>query len=315
MAEINFKLYNGYQSDFLVDEEFQHIIELPELNNKQSKDAAEFEGDKEIRYINYSLRISKSHKFPFFTATNIDGTLFKKVPRRDNWRKDPRIKEFQWGSELYSAAQSNFDRGHMTKREDVQWADTIGIAMNAADSTFFYSNAVPQHKDLNQDIWRSLEDYILHTETRAKSLKICVFTGPVLDSSNPYFITSVGGKSLQIPSIFWKVVYFPKDDKKLYRVGFMMSQNQLLLNDGIIEELEIDSHQSRLFLEFEDAGTYQVNVSLIEELTDIELPSAIDSYSDQRSRKLVLEQIDIDPELESYSSEEALGFKITNLKL
>ncbi len=189
----NEKLFNGYNAKFLVDDTINIDVPLPILSDEQIEDLAITENDNVLNYINYSLQLSASHKFPYYTAANIDGTLYKKVPRKDNWRKDPRAKEFQWGKELYGATQSDFDKGHMTKREDVQWGPTLGVALKAADSTFFYSNAVPQHKDLNRDIWKSLEDYILNTETKAKSLKICVFTGPVLASGNPYFVTPING--------------------------------------------------------------------------------------------------------------------------
>ncbi len=303
-------LFQGYDKEFILGK----IIPLPTLNQEQAEDLVkDKEGNTVIKYINYSLQLSASHKLPFYSASNIDGILFKKVPRKDNWRKDDRIpKESQWGKELYSAAKSNFDKGHMTKREDVQWGETIGIALNAADSTFYYPNAVPQHKDLNRDIWRSLEDYILHTEAKQNELRICVFTGPVLSNSNPYFVTPLNGTQIQIPSMFWKVVVFQKEDGHLYRVGFMMSQNKLLMNDHIIEELESDD---QLFMLFKDAETYQVNVSLIEEFTGLEIPKAIDSYTDTRNTKLILEEIDIDPELESDSLDYLLGFRINKLIL
>lgn len=303
-------LFQGYDEGFILNQ----AIPLPKLNKSQSNDLVITEdGNCVIKYINYSLQLSASHKFPFFTATNIDGFQFKKVPRKDNWRKDDRIpKNLQWGKELYTAPNGNFDRGHMTKREDVQWGETIGIALNAADSTFFYTNAVPQHKDLNRDIWRSLEDYILHTETKPNELRVCVFTGPVLSSSNPFFVTPINDAQIQIPSLFWKVVVFQKEDGNLYRVGFMMSQNKLLLNDNIIEELESDD---QLFMQFDDAETYQVNISLIEEMTGLEIPEAIDSYTDSRTTKLILNEIEIDPDLESDSIEQKLGFSIKNLIL
>ncbi|RXG22303.1 DNA/RNA non-specific endonuclease [Leeuwenhoekiella polynyae] len=199
----------------------------------------------------------------------------------------------------------------MTKREDVQWGESLAIALNAANSTFYYTNAVPQHKDLNRFIWRSLEDYILHTETKQNELRICVFTGPVLSSLNPYFITPIGGNQIQIPSLFWKVVVFQKEDGKIYRVGFMMSQNKLLQENHIIEELELGEE---LFLQFKDADTYQVNISLIEELTGLEIPKAIDSYQDKRTTRLILEEIDIDPDLENYGFD-SLGYDILNIKL
>jgi endonuclease G len=306
-------LFQGYDESFFINQ----AIPLPKLNEIQSNDLVITEdGNNVIKYINYSLQLSASHKFPFFTATNIDGLQFKKVPRKDNWRKDDRIpKNLQWGKELYTAPKGNFDRGHMTKREDVQWGETIEIALNAADSTFFYTNAVPQHKDLNRYIWRSLEDYILHTETKKNSLKISVFTGPVLSYNNPYFVNQIKNVSIQLPILFWKVVIFPKDDGKLYRVGFMMCQNSLLEKHGIIEELESGSIDETLFMQFKDADTYQVNISLIEELSGLIIPSAIDSYTDSRNTKLILNEVDIDPDLESDSIEQNLGFSIKNIIL
>lgn len=306
----NEKLFKGYDEKFISNQ----TVPLPNLSSDLNDDlASDNEGNRVIRYINYSLQQSESHKFPFYTAANIDGLQFKKVPRKDNWRKDTRIsKDFQFGRELYNVAKSDFDRGHMTKREDVQWGETLEIALNASNSTFYYTNAVPQHKNLNRVIWRSLEDYILHTEAKKNELRICVFTGPVLSSSNPYFVTPINGKQIRIPYLFWKVVVFQKEDGNLYRVGFMMSQKKLLQKNHIIEELESDDH---LFMEFNDADTYQVSIPLIEEITGLELPKAIDLYADTRNTKLVLEQINIDLELENYYLDNNIGFTIKNITL
>ena len=186
----------------------------------------------------------------------------------------------------------------MTRREDVQWGETIDLARKAAYSTFYYTNAVPQHKDLNQEIWKSLEDYILHTETRKKSLKVCVFTGPVLSNDDPEFVTAVNGEKIKLPTIFWKVVIYPGKDGKLHRVGFLMSQKKLLTEDGIIKTVlrAKPGAFEESFNQFDDAETYQVNISLIERLTDLKMPKAVDSYKDDRSRKLVLEKIEVKPE-------------------
>lgn len=313
----NEKLYQGFKHDFLVDETVNENVAFPILGIKHKNDIAPVDGNDSsiVNYMNYSVQLSKSRKFPFFTASNIDGGLFKKANRAPSWKKDERVKPYQWGQELYSSEKSDFDKGHMTKREDVQWGETPGLAQKAADSTFFYSNAVPQHKELNQQIWKSLEDYVLHSETKKKSLKVCVFTGPVLSKNDPAFVTEVKGETILIPIVFWKVVIFPKEDGKLYRVGFMMSQNKLLKENGIVEELEAATTEDELFMQFDDAATYQVNVSLIEKLADLKLPKAIDSYNDERSVKLVLKEIDIDPDLESFSVEQTLGFSISNIIL
>jgi endonuclease G len=313
----NEKLYLGFKHDFLTDETFTEKVAFPTLGAKHKHDIAPVDGNDNsiVNYLNYSVQLSASRKFPFFTASNIDGTLFQKANRAPSWKKDTRVKAYQWGQELYSADKSNFDKGHMTKREDVQWGETPGLAQKAADSTFFYSNAVPQHKELNQQIWKSLEDYVLHTETRKKTLKVCVFTGPVLSKNDPAFMTTVKDQTVLIPIVFWKVIVFRKEDGKLYKVGFMMSQKKLLTDNGIVEELEAATVEDKLFMQFDDAATYQVNVSLIEQLADIKLPKAIDSYKDERSIKLVLKEIDIDPDLESFSAEQILGFSILNIRL
>lgn len=54
---------------------------------------------------------------------------------------------------------------------------------------------------------------------------------------------------------------------------------------------------------------------MIEETTGIEIPEAIDSYTDTRNTKLVLEEIDIDPDLENDSIEFQLGYNILNISL
>ncbi|RYE56228.1 MAG: DNA/RNA non-specific endonuclease [Sphingobacteriales bacterium] len=308
------KLYTGYKEYFLSDD-IEVKVSLPQLNTDQSKDlVVDNEENEIIHYINYSLQLSATHKFPYYTAANIDGKLFKKISRKDNWRKDPRVlAEMQFGKELYAPPQSNFDRGHMTKREDVQWGKNEGIALNAADATFYYTNSVPQHQDLNRDIWRNLEDYILHKEAKQKTLRICVFTGPVLSDENPYLVFPIEDNLVRIPVLFWKVVVFQKEDGNLCRVGFMMSQNRLLIEHGIVDEYESTSTDSDLFMQFDDAETYQVNISLIEQFSGLAMPSAIDAYTDSRSTKLVMKEIDIDPELESDSAEERLGFWIEGI--
>ena len=315
----NATLFTGYQSDFLNAE---RTVGLPILNADQKADLAPVEGNGNgiVNYINYSLMLSSSHKFPFFTATNIDGIDFKKVPRKDNWRIDSRVKNYQWGKELYGAARSDFDRGHMTKREDVQWGDNEAIASAAADSTFFYSNAVPQHKDLNQVVWRSLEDYILHAETKEKQLRVCVFTGPVLSERNPYFVTKINSDSVRIPILFWKVVVFENRDGNLCRVGFVMGQESLLIENQIIDqstfELESISAEDELFMDFKDSETYQVNISLIEQLSGLTMPKATDVYTDDRNIKLVLKEVDISNDnLESDSLEYQIGYSIDNIVL
>ncbi|MBK8194914.1 MAG: DNA/RNA non-specific endonuclease [Lewinellaceae bacterium] len=111
-------------------------------------------------------------------------------------------------------------------------------ATEAARSTFYFSNCAPQVGDLNRKEWRSLEDYILKKESSQNKLKINVFTGPVLSENDPVFVTPVKGEQVQIPTLFWKVVYFTNDDQTLNRVGFLMGQKKLLFKNNIVREKE-----------------------------------------------------------------------------
>ncbi len=315
----DFSKYRGYSDKFIGADK---KVPLPVLQPAQLKDLAPVGGRKDMiaAYVNYSVALSASRRFPYFTASNIDGKLFRSIKRKDNWRRDERIDPtHQWGKELYSAAKSDFDRGHMTKREDVQWGLNEKEAIAAADSTFYFTNSVPQHAKLNQKTWRLLEDYILHKETKETGLKVCVFTGPVLSKNDPQFVTSVKGEKVQIPTLFWKVVVFPKSDGKLYRAGFMMSQESLMHDNDIVESLrdltlESLGDEDKLFLEFEAADTYQTNIDNIEQLTGIKMPAAIDIYKDKRPVKLMLKEIDIS--LESFdASGNELGYEIAGLVL
>ena len=305
------KLFNGYDAEFLAG------AYLPQLHADLDTDIlkpVDFP-DGVIPYVNYSLVMSIERQFAYYSAANIDGSSYQKIPRKDYWRKDQRVKDCQFGQELYKATDADFDRGHLTKREDVQWGATLGLALKAADSTFYFTNAVPQHKNLNRDVWRSLEDYILHTEAKKKQLRICVITGPVLKSSDPEFNTPVNNRHIQIPLYFWKIVYFQKDDGQLYRVGFLMSHHSLLKAIGIISDLESDGSDEGLFLDFKKSGTYQVNIDMIEQVTNLQFAPAIDSYKDNRPLELIFEEIDLDPDLESDSIEQKMGFSISNLIL
>ena len=160
--------FKGFKKTFLGT---KFSVSLPKPEKTIVPDFAPVTGSKDniLHYPNYSVLQSQSRKFPIYTASNIDGKNFRSIGREslfpggsDRWEKDPRLaKEHQWGDELYSAPKSDFDKGHMTKREDVQWGKTEKEAEIAAQNTFFFTNAVPQRKELNQQVWRSLEDYIL----------------------------------------------------------------------------------------------------------------------------------------------------------
>ena len=238
---MSLKYARGYSRTFLSRSQ---KVELPTLSEELAQQVARKSkggGDAVLRYKHYSVLLHRERKLPIVSAANLDGRKFKELRRtsifskgRDRWRKDKRIGyNKQWGKELYTAENSHFDMGHLTKREDVQWGTTYKDARLHASYTFYFTNAVPQHARLNQGIWRALEDYILHSETTSVEMKASVFTGPVLAKNDPYFTHEVRGQRLQLPVLFWKVVYYLNADEELCRVGFLVGQKDLLEEEGV----------------------------------------------------------------------------------
>ena len=264
----------GYKKDFLGKD---YLLKPPVLNAQQKRDLVKYEGHKYVLdYIHFSVVMSRGRRFAYYSAVNIDGTKWRDNPRIGRWKKDSRIKE-QFGNELYSATKSDFDKGHLVRREDPEWGD-LEIAVKGGESTFVYPNCVPQHKKLNREIWEELENNILHIGAIGQQLKISVFTGPVLSDDDGVFVSKMKDQEVKIPNLFWKIVTWVKTDGKMYAVGFVQSQEKFLIEDAIIKKQFIPQKPGFLksgddgifeHLKFRDGNTYQVRIEEIENLTGL----------------------------------------------
>lgn len=303
------KKFNGFQEDFLGAK-----VKLPQLSSRYDGKIAEvnpaFDKNNVLRYQNYSVVQHKERRFPIFSAANIHGDALTEAITRakvgNYWRLDYRIKrEHQWAKKLYGKKKDDFDKGHMTKREDVQWGRDLEEAKTGAKSTFYYTNAAPQAAKLNQRWWRSLESYIIDKiwkeKVEAKGLKgderlvkrISMFTGPVLLDDDPVFVDQIDGLDVQIPVIFWKVIYYTSKTGKLYRVAFVMGQEDVLKNNGIVKDTsskgglgedDFEEETETFFSQFKKMPASQVPVAMIENLTGLtfapgEEPKAIKKKS------------------------------------
>jgi endonuclease G len=277
----------GYNPSFL-GQKFK--IKFPVLNDDQKKDLLKFKNNSfRLDYIHYTSVMSKSRRLAFFTAVNIDGNTWQDNPRKGTWDEDPRINaEEQLGAKLYSAKKSDFDRGHLVRREDPEWGDKPN-SIKAGENTFWFPNCAPQHLKLNQKIWAELEANILHLGADKQNLKVNVFTGPVLAETDGTFITKVVGKDVQIPNLFWKIVVWTKSNGKAHAVGFLMSQEKFLIDAGIIKKPLVVNKKKLgklgdedIFehLEFKDGRTYQVKINEIEKLTGLtfDWPNVVRPY-------------------------------------
>lgn len=229
--------------------------------------------DFEIPYYNFSVVLHKKRKFPLLAACNIDGKAFVDTARKNSWRDDPRAEKYSWGANLYEAKKSDFDKGHMVAREYPAWGAGHDAAFKADQDTFHYTNSVPQVHKLNGGIWRELEVNVLHNGAKGTKQRVNLFIGPVLDINDPVFITKVNNEDIQVPNLFWKVIVWNKKGKGLHAVGFVMSQENFLIKDGLVRKTKkIKAATTDDFFEnitFKDKKTYQVPISFIEEITGI----------------------------------------------
>jgi endonuclease G len=194
--------------------------------------------------------MSKSRKLPLVAAVNIDGRSSRRIPREGNtWSIDKRIPV---ASQIDNVLYKNnvFDRGHMVRREDPVWG-TATIAAQANEDTFHYTNAAPQHEQLNQQTWLSLEDYVLDN-ARARDLKVSVFNGPIFRATDRVY------RGVKIPEEYWKVAAVVNTDTgKLSATGYVLSQGALIH----------DLTESWVYGEFR---TYQVSLATIEQATGLD---------------------------------------------
>jgi endonuclease G, mitochondrial len=291
----------GYKSDFISPDK---VVPLPDFSSVTNVLTPKIKSKRsyEIPYYNFSVILHKKRKFPLFTACNIYGKYFKDTRRKNSWRIDPRVKEYQWGNKLYAAKKSDFDKGHMTRREDPAWGKNLDTAFKADQDTFHYTNAVPQVHKLNAYTWKELEDQVLHFGAVTNGLRICVFTGPVLAENDLTFVTKIDGNSIQIPSKFWKIIVWDKKAKGLHAVGFVMDQSNSLIEDKIVKstkslnkkrKLEIALVKDFENIQFKDRKTYQVPINYIEKITKIRFnwDGVVFPYTGNRAIEMIAEKI------------------------
>ena len=207
---------HGFDANFLGVE-----TPLPQVADP-SLIAKTLAGDEIIPYEHFSLVMHRERKLAIFTAANVDGRAKAKKPEPghkytrkeltglgdndiEKWVNDPRLAdEFQIPDKFYTKDRGAFDKGHITRREDVCWGNTFDDVQRANGDTFHVTNCSPQRGNFNQSgksgIWGQLENFI---GAQSGSEKYCIFAGPVLANTDKVF---AGTERVQIPDRFWKVV-------------------------------------------------------------------------------------------------------------
>jgi endonuclease G, mitochondrial len=260
----------GYSPDFLNG----WMIALPRATGSHASDMLAIDGNSEVelKYMHFSVMMSKSRRVPMLTAVNIDGSQSRSLPRIDTWSYDGRIdKSAQFGDALYD--NNALDRGHMVRREDPVWG-TLQEAKTANNDTFHFTNSCPQIAGVNQKTWLGLENYVLQ-HAKADGMRVTVFTGPFFGENDMEY------RGALIPSAFWKVVAIVTEDGRPSATAYKVSQAKELQD-----------------LEFVFAGykTYQISIQQVMKATGIDFSEVVpfDGFSQHESvtGEVMEEQLD-----------------------
>jgi endonuclease G, mitochondrial len=266
----------GYNPDFLGTGAKR--VNLPTLTPALQAEAAQLlppaaAGTTELKYHNLSIVMHAKRRLAIFTAANVRGNQRYLLDRQNysdesDWREDRRIRRnHQLANSYYKG--NRFDRGHLTRNEDMEWGSTRLKAMQSAIDTLHYTNIAPQHDAFNRvnlhqgdepgnldlGLWGQLEKHILEQAIDQDDLVAQVITGPVLEDDDP---TPEGFPDIPYPVRFWKVVAALDDRGKLFATAFLLDQSAVIKKLGLKERVPIEGFK-----------TYQTSVAEIERLTGL----------------------------------------------
>lgn len=251
----------GYDPGFLGKGDL--TVNLPTLSVALKRDVAyrlDATDECVLPYTNYSVVMHARRRLAVYSAANVRFDMrYDLSGRQDKWYEDPRIAaDHQIGDFYYK--DNKFDRGHLTRREDMEYGEDRGAAVRAANDTCHFTNCAPQHARFNQnrDTWQGIERYILEDRIKKEELSVQVITGPVFEEDDPVYDRF---PKIQYPVRYWKVVATKASEAPnagLFATAYLLDQSEAIAKYG----LEAD-------LPFAAFKTYQTPISEIERLTGL----------------------------------------------
>ncbi len=252
----NYANRQGYNPDFLGA---KYRVALPKLSPGLESEVTQLIQPQEnnkyvLHYNNYSVVMHRKRRFAIYSAANVSfGDRYLMSRTTDVWRLDPRIPQEAQVGEFYYA-RNRFDRGHLTRREDLEFGKTPALALSSAGDTCHFTNCTPQHAGFNQsrEIWQGIERHVLEESIVQGQYNAQIFTGPIFDDSDPDY------KSIQYPLQYWKIATALTSAGKLFATAYLASQADVVAQLGIEADVP-----------FSPFKTFQVKISEIERLTGL----------------------------------------------
>ena len=252
---------DGFDVAFLRPGKLDGRVFLPTLSTRLVAQAAPLLGKSHghvLDYHHYSVVLHRTRRFAIYSAASIDFSGRFEIPRgKDVWRIDPRIDaNLQVTGACYQNNQ--FDRGHLTRREDLEYGADQASAIAAANDTCHWTNCTPQAAKFNEgkQLWAGLELHILEQAVRKDRFRAQVITGPVLGANDP---TIPGFPGLRYPLRYWKVVAAINASDTLFATAYVLDQR---------DQLE-PAPRAAPDVPFTPYKTFQTAIATVEALTDL----------------------------------------------
>jgi endonuclease G len=259
--DANYANRDGFDVAFLRPGKLDGRVFLPMLGAKLAAQAAPVAGKLPgivLDYHHYSVVMHKARRFAIYSAASIAFSGRFVIPRgKDVWRVDPRIRpELQVTAACYENNQ--FDRGHLTRREDLEYGASKASARAAANDTCHWTNCTPQAARFNEgkQLWAGLELHILEQAVEKDRFKAQVITGPVFGARDPVI---PGFPGTRYPLRYWKVVAAINASDELFATAYVLDQ-RAEIKPAVRGAPEIP---------FTPYKTFQTTIANIEALTDL----------------------------------------------
>jgi len=194
----------------------------------------------------YALSNNDATKFADWVAYRltlheVDGTL--DLDRK--WKADPWLDENETLEPIspddYRRANDSLgtDRGHQAPLASFKGS-------RYASQVNFLSNITPQSSDLNQGVWKDLEEQVRDVVRTGRA--VFVMTGPLYETQMREL--PFADETHVVPSGYWKIVTVVESDNSFNTASFVFNQDTPR-NDLVIDHITtIDDIESRSGLDF-----------------------------------------------------------------
>jgi len=155
-----------------------------------------------LKNIGFAVGYSDTYKSPLWVSYRLFATCPCDPRDRDeiDFRNDPRTSTSVIDD--FNRSVTNMDRGHYAPNKAI----SVCYGTQAQDETYLLTNISPQHRDLNEGIWKELEMLELgYAETFGE---VWVITGAIIDPNHVTLLNTEIADAMKpaVPDAFYKII-------------------------------------------------------------------------------------------------------------